>query len=64
MSETTKCTYTCSLCKQTHESEWTEAEALEEMKQNFGAAFKKDDCDVICDDCYKKFMEWKEQVEN
>ena len=33
-----------------------EEKALRELKDNFGPAWRPEDCDVFCDDCYEKFM--------
>lgn len=45
--------YTCSACGETHESEWTEEEALAESKLLWGD-LQPDDRAVICDDCYHR----------
>jgi hypothetical protein len=54
--------YTCAVCKGVFTESWTEEEAMAEMHNNFGEDFNRDDCEVICDDCYKEFMGWHEQV--
>jgi len=47
-------TYTCSLCKEEYETDWSDQEALEEYASRFeeeslaGAAMA-----VVCDDCYQ-----------
>lgn len=52
-------TYTCAVCKNTFEEDWTEEEAIAELHETFGN-FSTDECAVVCDDCYKEFMEdWK-----
>ena len=40
------------MCKGEFESGWTDEEAKEELKENFDGE-STDDCDVVCDDCYK-----------
>lgn len=49
-------TYTCSACRNEYEKGWTDAEATEEVKTNFGEGFSKENCDVVCEDCYRKIM--------
>lgn len=51
--------YTCANCGNEYESGWTEAEAEAEAKANWGALAEKDR-EVVCDDCYRKFMGWYE----
>jgi len=48
--------YKCAMCGETYEEDWTEEEAIEELNNNF-PGFDKADCEVVCDDCYKEFME-------
>ena len=43
--------FECSVCHNIYEKEWTEEEAREEQKDN---GFEHLDCDIVCDDCYKK----------
>ena len=52
-----KRTFTCSSCQQTFVSEWTEEEARQEAAQVFGGITLAEQ-DVVCDDCYQKFMKW------
>ena len=50
-------TFICAACKGEFKYGWSEEEALEEKNNNFGdiEGFpKKEDCDIVCDDCYKK----------
>jgi hypothetical protein len=51
-------TYTCDACGGTFESKWSEAEAQAEYSIEF-AKEKAAGMDraVICDDCYRAFME-------
>jgi rubredoxin len=48
-------TYQCEACHGIFEVEWTDAEAQEEMRTNFGD-IPEEKCAVICDDCYQLFM--------
>ncbi len=48
-------TYTCAVCAGTFSYGWSEEEALAELKENFGD-IPKEDCDIVCDDCYKKMF--------
>ncbi len=50
--------YECSLCKETFEKGWTDAEALAEYEVTFTEEERQDVREVVCDDCYKKIMEW------
>lgn len=45
--------YTCAVCKGEFESNWTEEEANAEKERDFGAV-PLDQCDVVCDECYKQ----------
>ena len=47
--------YQCAMCKGIFEKGWTEEESVSELKENFGD-ISKEDCDVICDDCYNAIM--------
>ena len=44
--------YQCAMCKGIFEKGWTEEEATDELKENFGD-ISKEDCDVICDTCFQ-----------
>lgn len=50
-----KMTYVCAVCQQTFEEDWTEEEALAELQENFGN-YTPEECDIVCDDCYKKIL--------
>ena len=43
------------MCGGEFEENWTDEEAIEELNNNF-PGFDKEDCIVVCDDCYNKFM--------
>ena len=44
--------YKCSTCGNTYGKEWTDEEALEETADLFGEGWNKENCDVVCEDCY------------
>lgn len=48
----TETTYTCACCYRTFNKGWTDAEALTELNEKF-VGYSPDDCDLVCDDCYK-----------
>ena len=48
-------TYVCSACKCKFEKDWSDDEALKEKDKNF-KNIAIEDCDIVCDDCYKKIM--------
>ncbi len=43
--------YRCYMCKGVYSYGWTKEKALAEADSN---GFDVNDCDVICDDCYKE----------
>lgn len=47
--------YKCRMCGVVFEKAWSDEEAAQELKDNFGNP-SIDDCDIVCDDCYKNFM--------
>lgn len=44
-------TYTCEACGGTFDKGWSDEEAEAELKTTFGV--DKQDCGLVCDDCYK-----------
>jgi hypothetical protein len=57
--------FTCAKCGETYDSEWTDDERWAECVENFGPIEPGTPHDVICDDCYEKFMRWwKERARN
>ena len=48
--------YTCDYCKRTFLEGWDKDEAVEELHQTFGE-FALEQCHIVCDDCYKEYME-------
>jgi hypothetical protein len=47
-------TYKSAMCGGVFDYEWTDEEAVAEMNQYYGKDFKKEDCEVVCDDCFQK----------
>jgi len=56
MSEKKTHTFTCEGCGGTFESEWSEDEARAEQVEVFGFTLPKQECCLLCDDCYAAFM--------
>jgi DNA-directed RNA polymerase subunit RPC12/RpoP len=49
--------YKCACCGGIFQHGWTEEEAKEEYKKNFGKEVTTmQDKEIVCDDCYKKLM--------
>jgi hypothetical protein len=46
--------FTCVVCKGEFEQDWSDEEAIQEMKDNFGQDMITDQCELVCDDCYQK----------
>lgn len=49
-------TYTCAYCKGVFEKGWDDTDAEAELKEKFGEEYTPENCDVVCDDCYKRIM--------
>lgn len=45
--------YICTICRKEFESSWSDEEAVDELSQTF-PGYSKEDCAVVCEDCYKK----------
>jgi len=52
-------TFKCCVCGGTFEKAWSDEEAIAEMKQEFDKPVEE--CDVVCDDCYEKLMQGKQE---
>lgn len=50
--------YTCAVCSEVFETNWTEAEALAELKKTYGDVSVQD-CEMVCDECYISFLSWR-----
>jgi len=51
--------YQCANCKEIFEKGWSDEEAKKECEDHFGCCLQPDD-PVVCDDCYKKIMDYNE----
>ena len=49
-------TYECHECHVVFEKGWSDEEAARESIANWGA-IPNDEIEILCDDCYKEFME-------
>lgn len=47
--------FKCAICEQTFDKDWTDKEAEAELMEHFGN-YSKEDCDIVCDDCYKRMF--------
>lgn len=45
--------FQCAVCGGIFEKAWSEEEAEAELKNDF-PGFVKEECDTVCDDCYKE----------
>lgn len=45
--------FTCSVCGNTYEKGRSDEEAVEELSTHF-PGFEVEDCDVVCDNCFKQ----------
>jgi len=49
--------FKCANCgKVFEEIDYDENRVVAELKENFGQEWESEDCDVVCDDCYKYIM--------
>lgn len=48
--------FRCAICGGVFTKGWSEEEAIAEMKRDF-PNFDLEQCDVVCDDCYRDIME-------
>jgi hypothetical protein len=51
-------TFTCSRCGQTFRKEWSDEEAKAESEKQWGLPVADGTHSMICDDCYREFMQW------
>ena len=51
--------YTCAVCGETYnktrDGSWSDEKAEEELQSNFGP-IPLEECDIVCDSCYKRIM--------
>ncbi len=52
--------FTCAHCHKTYPKAWSDEEALKEYGENFNNA--ETELAVVCDDCYKRIMEFRERI--
>jgi len=45
--------YTCAICGKEFSGGWSDEEATQELAEKF-PGFDKEDCAVVCDDCFKE----------
>lgn len=50
--------FRCELCKGTYEKAWSDEEAKKEAKDLWSKDPERVDMAIVCDDCYKKFIQW------
>ena len=47
--------FKCAVCKKTFKKGMTDEEAQEQLKKEF-KGFEVEECDLVCDDCFKKMF--------
>lgn len=45
--------FKCCMCEGVFDKAWSDAEAIAEKEERFGAV-AIEDCNVVCDDCFKR----------
>lgn len=55
--------YTCACCKETFLKDWSDEEAEAECEKLF-PGYNRENQVVVCDDCYQKIMQHREQSLN
>lgn len=48
--------YKCSVCGEIFIKGLTDGEAEKQLEKEFGKDVITEDCDLVCDDCYKKMI--------
>jgi hypothetical protein len=46
--------FKCAVCKGIFVKELTDGEAEKQLVEEFGENFITEDCDMVCDDCFKR----------
>jgi hypothetical protein len=54
--------YQCANCGVIQERTTSEEDMLAELKDRFGN-FSAEECDILCEDCWQKFIKWWEEPE-
>lgn len=49
-----KCAYCGEIYAKVNDDNWSDDKAMQECADKFGPAFQQQDCDIVCDDCYKR----------
>jgi hypothetical protein len=52
-------TVTCARCGATFTTEWSDEDALAEARETFTSAEVDAPQELICDDCFDEFMNWR-----
>lgn len=53
-------TFKCACCDGVFEKGWSDEEAKAELGETF-EGFEPEDCDLVCDDCFKEHFSWAKQ---
>jgi hypothetical protein len=52
--------FTCANCGGVYENGWSDAEAQAEYRANMPEVPRDEPTDLVCNDCYERFMVWLE----
>jgi hypothetical protein len=50
--------FTCARCGTVHEKGWSDEEAMAEAEDLWTPETMADPQAIVCDDCFREFMEW------
>lgn len=50
--------YTCASCSGVFNKGWSDTEATTEYRTNMPEVPPDEPTDLVCDDCYQRFMAW------
>ena len=48
--------YMCAVCGEVFEKGLTDEGAVQQLKEEFGGGWTPDDCELVCDGCYRKMF--------
>jgi len=48
--------FKCAVCETVFKKGLTEKEAVKQLEEEFGKGWKPEDCESVCNDCYKKMF--------